>query len=243
MRGKRYATYFLLLYAFFLLEGCAVPKRMSSEDISRIKSLAVATSLENDDFNIIDLSRIRKKEYSKTYGGMMHGAIGGALEALIIEGMAKYKINSSVDGDIAPIKQSIPGFDAKNTFEEIFFKGFSENVRINKNIQKVDIIKLDESAFNNGPSSAYDTLLKIEFKYGIGAYQKDKPLTAMDAKVSVISLQENKRMMTDFVTSYGCSENNYTLEDYAKDNGKIYKQCFNEMADYFSKKLANQYFY
>ena len=126
------------------MSGCAtVPTRMSSDCISKIRNIAVFTTLEDDNLSVLDISGIRKKAYSKTYGGMMFGAIGGALEALIIEGVASYKIHSLIGGSASPVRESINGFDAKSRFDDMVYKVFSEDIKINRNIQHMSVVKFN----------------------------------------------------------------------------------------------------
>jgi hypothetical protein len=223
---------------------------MSSDYISTIKNVAVITNLEDDSLCVLDISEIRKQAYSKQYGGVMFGAIGGALEALIIEGVASYRIRSLVGGSIEPVRESISDFDAKSIFEAIVHKKLSEQLKESRGIQSVIMLKKegvvetgDGISISNAQKGNYpDTLLTIEYRYGLGAFVENEPLPAIMASVSVISIPENRKLMTDTIMTYGCSGNAYNLVDYARDKGEIYRRCFEEVVEEFGERLAGRYF-
>lgn len=229
----------LLVLALFLMYGCASPKFLSSEDRGKIKSVVVAIESEDERMNIIDVAEIRKKEYSKTYGGMMYGAIGGAIEALVKEGISRYKINSVIDGNIDPIGQGISGYDTKAVFNQLTLKGMSETMLESGKTNNLPVISariLSETG--DAGSTDADALLRIEYRYGIGAYSKGKLFPAMTASISVESLPEKRTLMKDIWIASACENRDYTIEDYAKDGGEKYKRCFEEMVERFGRSLA-----
>ena len=253
--GNNYSFALSVLFSMvlFLLPGCATtPKYLSSDDISKIKNISIETNLEDNGLCVLDIAGVRKQAYSKQYGGVMFGAIGGAIEALIIEGVASHKINSMIGGSIGPVKESVSDFDAKVTFDAIFLKKFSEQIKENTDIQNITMLKVNSSSETAGAAnivipgnqtnSQPDALLKIDYKYGIGAFVEKRPLPAVIAKVSVLKLPESAKLMSDIVIMYSCNENNYTLDDYAKDKGKLYRQCFNEIADKLGQRIVGFYF-
>ncbi|HTZ18849.1 MAG TPA: hypothetical protein VMB78_10470 [Dissulfurispiraceae bacterium] len=252
VRNKKnylFVSVVLLSLAIILLAGCATtPKYLSSDDASKIKNIAIETTLEDNGLCVLDIAGIRKQEYSRQYGGVMFGAI----EALIIEGVSSHKINSMIGGSIEPIKESVADFNMKSTFDSTFYKKFSELIKENTDIQNIIMLKENDSSgtatapdiatpstqTNNQP----DALLKIDYKYGIGAFVEKKPLPAVIARVSVLRLPESTKLMSDIVIMYSCDDNNYTLDDYAQNKGKIYRQCFNEIADKLGERIVGFYF-
>jgi hypothetical protein len=233
----------MCVLALLVLCGCAsVPKSLSNEDRKRIKVVAVTTVLEVDDLSMLDLANIRKSGYSRNYGGTMYGAIGGALEALIIEGISSYKIRSSIGGSISPIRESIHGYDAKSVFDALVFKGMLDTLKESNKVQCVQVI----GPITSGESSiAADALLKIEYKYGIGAPYERNPLPAITAIVSIESLPGNQTLMQDDWNAWmasSCVEYDYTLDDYAKNNGELFKRCFEQIVEKFGRDVAKTYF-
>lgn len=101
---------------------------------------------------------------------------------------------------------------------------------------------MDRTVSDQQSSTDADVLLKIEYQYGIGAYSEKKPLPAIIANISVESIPENRTLMKNTWITHSCEKHNYTLDDYAKDNGKIYKQCFEEMVEQFGQNLVNIFF-
>lgn len=238
MKIRIYESCLVSVMALFILYGCAsVPKSLSSEDRDRIKTVAVTAVLEDDELSILDITEIKKREYSKTYGGMMFGAIGGALEALIIEGISRYKIGSHVGGNIAPIRENIQGYNIKTVFNDLVLKGMSETLKESNKVQRVQAMAFQENSFESKSVDA-DALLKIEYKYGIGARDKQKQLPAITATVSIESIPDNRTLMKDTWIAYSCEEHNYTIDDYAKNGGEIYRRCFEEMVEQFGRNIA-----
>lgn len=247
MKTKTYKTCLLLTIVFLLLHGCAsTPKFLSSKDQNEIKSITLITVQKDDQMSVLDITQIRQQAYSRSYGGAMYGAVGGALEALIKEGISSYKINSLIGGSIDPIKESISGYNTKAAFDDLVFRGITQNMKeLNKNhnVRILDVRILDRSlSGEQRRSNDADVLMKIEYKYGIGAYVENKPLPAMIAKISVESLPDNRTLMKNTWTACGCEQRNYTIGDYAKDDGRIYKQCFEEMVEQFGRNLVNVFY-
>jgi hypothetical protein len=234
-----------------LLSACATdPKRMSVDDINKIRNVAVVTKLEDNTLNVLDISGIRTREYSKQYGGVMFGALGGALEALIIEGISSYKIHSAIGGSINPIQESVADFDAETAFNDVIYTQLPEHIKAGRDIKNILMLKADNfietedgiRITSEEKDNCPDTLLKIEYRYGIGAVTEKKPVPAIVANISVISIPENKRMMRDTMIVYSCDDNDYTLADYAENNGKVYRQCFGEIVEKLCQQLATSYF-
>jgi hypothetical protein len=231
----------LTLIALFALSGCAsTPKSLSEQDIGIIRTLVLTTVLEDNQMSTIDIAGIRKHEYSKTYGGMMYGALGGALEAIIIEGISRYKIHSMVGGSIDPIKEGISGYDAEAAFAEFVFKGMTENLKELNKLQSVRM--LDRASTKDKSGHDGDALLKIEYRYGIGALEEKRPLPAVIANISVLSLPDNRLLMKNLWTAFACERRDYTIDDYARDGGRLYRQCFEEMAERFGRDLVSTFF-
>lgn len=234
-----------------LLSGCSTtPKRMSFDDINRMRNVAVVAKLDDRDLKVLDITGIKKKEQSRQYGGVMFGALGGAIEALIIEGIANNKIHSMIGGSIDPVRESVADFDAGAAFFEVAQSKLPDKIKSGRTIQNVTVLKegkIPESAGSivisgDDKNIHPDTLLTIEYRYGLGALVESRPVPAIVANISVVNIPENREMMRDSMVSYSCSENNYTLADYAGDKGKIFRQCFSELVESFCQGLASSYF-
>jgi hypothetical protein len=248
-----FCTCLLLLLAASLLFGCAstkVPRYMSSDYVSGIKNIVVVTKLDHAGLSLLDLSEIKKKEHSKQYGGVTRGALGASLEWIIVEGIASYKINSLIGGSIEPVRESIADFDARTTFDDITYKTFSEQIRTHREIHSIVMLKANdlyqEDRVKNQPherkNNGSDVVLEIDYSYGIGAFSEERPLPVIVARISVRCVPEHEIIMSDTVVTYSCDDHYYTLADYAANNGEIYKQCFREIAEKLSQRLANIYF-
>jgi hypothetical protein len=244
VKPNTHITYLLPVLVFLLIHGCAsAPKFLSNEDRSKTRSIVLAIESEDDQMNVIDVTQIRKQEYSRTYGGIMHGAIGGAMETLIIEGISTHKIGSLIGGSIGPVRESISGYDTKTVFDRLVLKGITENMVDLNRLHNLPVHDVRASNRIGEPRSTdADVLLKIKYRYGIGAYNKQKPFPAMIAQISVESLSENKMLMKNIWMASGCENRSYTLDDYAKNGGEIYKRCFEEMVEQFGRNLVNVFF-
>ena len=160
----------------------------------------------------------------------------GHLEALIVEGISRFKINSHVGVSIAPLRDSISGYDVKAVFDRLVLKGMSESMKEADKAREVR--PLDMATWDKREGADADVLLKIEYRFGIGALEKQKPLPAIMALVSVESLSDNRILMKDTWVAHSCEEQGYTIDDYAKDGCAIYKRCFEQMIEQFGRDLA-----
>ena len=148
------------------------------------------TKLDQEGLSLLDLSEIKKAEHSKQYGGVTHGALGAALEWIIVEGIASYKINSLIGGSIEPVRESVADFDARATFDDITYRTFSEQIRTHRDIHSIVMLKTNdlrqEELIKNLPQeprgSSSDVVLEIDYSYGIGAFSEERPLPAIVAQ-------------------------------------------------------------
>jgi len=243
----------LLLLAALFLFGCAstkLPRYMSSDYASGIRNIVIVTKLDHEGLSLLDLAEIKKEEHSKQYGGVTRGALGAALEWIIVEGIASYKINALIGGSIEPVRESVADFDARTTFDDITYRTFSEQIRTHRDIHSIVMLKTNdlsqEELIKNQPherkDNGSDVVLEIDYSHGIGAFAEERPLPAIVARISVRSIPEQATIMSDTLLTYSCDDHYYTLADYAANNGEIYKQCFRKIVEKLSQRLANIYF-
>lgn len=247
------ASCLFALVALPLISGCAstkVSKCVSLDQTNSMRNIAVVATCQNAALKVLDITDIRKKEYSKQYGGVMYGAIGGVLEVLIHEGVASYKICSLVGGSVGDVRKSVADFDARSAFDEILYARFSERIKAKTHIQNVVMLKSADLVQDGSGSNSSDeqkgnkpdTLLIVDYTYGIGAWVKEKPVPAIVANVSVRSVPKNETLMSDTVVSYSCDGNNYTLANYAENGGEKYRACFRQVVDDLARRIADEAF-
>lgn len=243
MKIGRSVTAPALVLIILALSGCAAaPKHMSADDVARIECIGVSTYLESSSPKNIDLTGIRQQEYKKTYGGMMYGAVGGALEAIAIEIIARKKISSQIGGSLSAVRDSLSEFNAAEVFDDVFYRAFSEEMKANGKAETVILLRENQDKQSPEGVPNADTLVRISYQYGIGAFGKGHPIPALAAQISVVAAGDNKTLMQDTLTVHACEEKDYSLADYAKEDGRLYKECFQEMAEQFGRRLVGRYF-
>jgi hypothetical protein len=233
MHDNGKGLFFFLLIISLITIGCAgTPKVLKQEDVQNIKRLAVVTSLKDNNLQILD--RTGAKE--RTYGGYQFGALGAALESLILSGIASSKVKSSLGGDPELLKKELVNFPAKILFDEYFVKTFTMNFEI---VNPQDIDKLGIKEYPEKETSdektvkdytiikekfGTDTILEINFIYGLAAYESENASVVISADVSVIDVKDNKLLMKKNILSDEYFKMGHTIDEFRANNAELFKK-------------------
>ena len=226
-------TLFLLLGIFFS-SGCANKViYMNTKTARTIQKLGIKTKLTDQSLNVIDIGGIRKKVYQKTYTGGHFGFLGGALEALILEAEATIKMRKALGGSVDKVRNNLSDFSPGDVFNQ----NFMQELRVCETYMNIPKIVLLEGDIKDSAQDL-DAVAEISYIYGIGAYTEDSVRTAISADI-VIKRNTNQDILADFSHKVEkASKSPCTLEDYACNNGMLFKNDFAEATKSFAGIFA-----
>ena len=197
----------LFLLTISLMHACAgFPSKhnpvLAPDEFDDIKNLGIITILRDADIQVFDVGGIQKNVNKGNYGtyqAYQYGALGVLLEqslgALFKKAEGNIKTRSALGGNPDSITENLADFPIKEIFEknliEVLVKRLeSDNL---ENIFVIDGTKTKGLTAETPPG--IDTLMKIEFTYGLGASLTKKPRVAVSAHVSLINLTEDREIL------------------------------------------------
>ncbi len=233
-----------------LIMSCSAPhpKVLQQGDIDDIKKLAVVTSLSKNELQVLDHSRMM--EYSST---SQYGAVGGLLEGLVVGGMASGQIRSSLGGDPDSLRQVVSDLDAKTLFDDNFLSIFTVSFgivgpqEVDSNIRLAEKPGSESVADEKVRAAIYeklrvDTVLEIDFVYGLAAYAGGlAPSAVISGVVTVVDVQENKVVMKKRMSSDSYYKKHYTVEEFSADGGQLFRREIREAARGFAHIVASEF--
>ncbi len=216
-----------------MLGGCATaPQRLSEAEIGTIKKLAVITNCLDEKIHVVDHTGVWKKSYT----GYQFGAIGGLIDGIVLAPEASIRINKSLGGDPDLLRQELKGYPIKAVFDENFSQAFQGKFEIVSASDCDTLLKLpasDGEHVKKAPVEDYsvfhrqfgaDSVLVIDFIYGLAAYTGAKANAVVMANVSLINAADNKRIMKRQVASDIRRTDGHTIDEYRSDSAQVYKR-------------------
>lgn len=255
-----------LLTICMIIAGCATPpKILKEEDIGGIRKLAVVTSLSDTELQILDHTGIGNISYYEPYyDPQFHslslgqaaavGAIAGLLEGLIEAGIREVAIKSSLGGEPDALREAVRDFSVKEVFDDNFARVFSlgrEIVRPQE-IEGLEIGEYPEREAVGGETIrdytvlskrlGVDTVLEIDFRYGLAAYGGGVSASAVIAGVvSVTDIKDNKLLMRKTISSDAYYRKGYTVEDFKANGAELFRKESVEAIRGFARLVAAEF--
>ncbi len=236
----------VFVFIFLLMAGCATtPKSLMPEETARIKKLAIVMVPKNEELVVIDHTNVWKK----SYGGYMFGAIGGLVEGLIltVEDYATKK--ASLGGDPNLLKDQLKEYQIRKILEEKITGKLSEKYEIqNPNYLCDDLKKTKkdqklviEDYLDVCKRLEADTLLEIDFYYGLAAYAGEKSSAIIIANISVHDVNANNLLMKREFISDEHFKKNRVVPDFAANSAELYKKDILDIVNGFTQLVALEF--
>jgi hypothetical protein len=217
-----------------LITGCAATTTgLKEEDIRAIRKLAIVTVLEDQKLQILDRTGI--KQQSWTDGQL--GLLGALVEGLIVETVANAKIRGSLGGEPNLLRYEVSDVPIKELFDESFHKAFSIGCEI-ISPQVVDSLRMEHEAEKEKPGGekapdaiapykelGVNTILKIEFIYGLAVYAGGvRPSAVIKGRVSVADIEKEKVLLAKTISSDSYYKKAYTIDEFKADGAELFKK-------------------
>lgn len=234
---------FFCLLVLSLMAGCATtPKSLGPEITGKIKKVGIVTVLKDKELRVFDHTEV----YRKTYGGMMFGAIGGALEGIVLAIEASMKVKSSLGGDPNLLRNQLREYSVS----EVLFGNLSRRLS-----EKYEIVSADQSANElreakkgeNLKIEDYleacrkcqaDTMLKVEYYYGLAAYASVKSSAAIIAHFYIYDVNTKELLLKKEIVSDKYFKKSRVIPEFAANDSELYKKDLSEAMDAMSEVVA-----
>ena len=236
----------LCAFAFSLMSGCATTsKSLGPETTSKIKKLGLVMVLQDNQLRVFDHTGVSQK----TYGGFMFGAIGGALEAIAKAVETNIRIRSSLGGDPNALIKELGEYHIEEIFgEELVNKLSGKYVIVNtdrfvnelKDTKKGQKLKVEDYLDACRRCEA-DTLLKIDFNYGLAAYAREKSSAAIVVNLSVYDVATKSLVMKKQIVSDQYFKKSRVIPDFSANGAELYKKDIPEIVNMLSIIIARDF--
>ena len=204
---------------------------LSINEAKNINRVCILNNLKDKKVQIFDTSGIRENEYSKSYGGVTQGAIGGLIEGLIIGGIAEYKLRKLVDEPPSMIDENIDGEDIKRIIENSILEGIDENrdkfgdrniTFCIKNIEQFSSNKPKQASnFNYLRDSGYDLLVIASYTHGLSVTEYRKPIATVMAVIEMYDTVTGSLLARRPLNSRSRNDV-HTVKEYIENDSKLY---------------------
>lgn len=233
------------LLAFSLMAGCATTKSLGPETTSKIKKVGIVTVLKDKELRVFDHTEV----WGKTYGGMMFGAIGGALEAIALAVEANIRIKSSLGGDPNLLRNQLREYSVS----EVFFGNLSrrlsgkyEIVSADPSVNELQEAKKGEKLKIEDYLGACrrceaNTMVKVDYYYGLAAYASRKSSAAIIANFSVYDVETKELLLKKEIVSDRFFKKSRVIPEFAANDSELYKKDLSEAMDAMSEVVARDF--
>jgi hypothetical protein len=234
------------LLVLSLMAGCATTsKSLGPEITGKIKKVGIVTVLKDKELRVFDHTEV----YRKTYGGMMFGAIGGALEGIALAVEGSIRIKSSLGGDPNLLRNQLREYSVS----EVFFGNLSRRLS-----EKYEIVSADQSVnelreakkgeklkiedyLDACRKSQADTMLKVEYYYGLAAYANVKSSAAIIANFYVYDVKTKELLLKKEIVSDKYFKKSRVIPEFAANDSELYKKDLSEAMDTMSEVVARDF--
>ncbi len=231
MKSRKRVVILGFLVISFIIGGCAgTIKVLKQEDIRDIRKLAIVTSLLDKELKVLDHTGI------ESYGDPRFGFPVFFLDVLLTAFSAAAAKYDSLGGDPDPLRQELVDFPIKKVFDENFTKFFSKNFEIisPQDVDNLGIAEYPEKESVDGETIrdytvlkeklGVDTVLEINFIYGLAAYAEHSASTVVSADISVISIVENRILTKKTILSDSYYKSGHTVDEFKANGAELFKK-------------------
>lgn len=239
----------LCMFGLSLTAGCSItPNYLKTEAIGKIKKLVIITTLQDEKLRIFDHTEVWKENqeglrYAGVFGGAALTGIVGIAAAL----EANSKIRESLGGNPDLLRELLREYPIKEILEEKLIDKVSEMYEIVdanhlldelRESQKGQKYKIEDYLDVCRKCEA-DTMLKIDFYYGLAAYSGEKPSAAIVGNILVYDVKTKELLMKKAILSDQYFREGRTVPEFSDNGAELFKEDIIEAVDSISLLLAS----
>ena len=217
-----------VLFAFALC-GCATaPLSLKPGTAERMRKVAIVTNPTDDEFKIlIHLYGTNFAETTGAYAGAGGYLVGGIFDYAIQADETK----KSLGGDPKVLKEKIGSYPIKKHIDDFLAQQMSKRYHIvdssyfdklrQENTDKDDNVN---EYISHCKEIDADTLLTVDFLYGLAVYSRDMTSADIDSFITVYDVKSKKVLLKKAITSDLYYKEGYSVDEYAAEDGKLFKE-------------------
>lgn len=265
MRGLEVKRLWVVLTVLFTLSGCvSVPLSLKPQDCSQTRRVGIFTTL-------VDMTPRALDHTGPSYtrdaaagaaagavagasagGNVARGAAAGAAAGLVIGLIevidAAVVTRRSLGGSMDEVTKELGPFSMKQIFDQKLVERFSktyevvgpqvfseESLKVEKPNDKLDA--LFTVAWNHG----VDTLILVDFAYGMAVYRDTKASPAIDTVVKVYDIKTGNLLLMKGIRSDGYFRTARTVGELKPNKAELFRKEITEAADVAALAIASEF--
>ena len=234
------------LVGFCLMAGCATtPNYLGRKDTDIIKKLAIVMVLQDKELKVFDHTGVWKKTY--TYN--QFGLVGALVETAAFTTEANIRIRSSLGGDPKLLREQLGDYSLTEILERDLMDKISkryEIVNTNEAVKELREAKENqkikiEDYLDVCNKAGADTMLKVDYSYGLAAYARAKASAAIVANISVYNVRTNALLMNKVISSDNYFKNACVVTQYSANDAELFRKDMLEAVNGLSLLIATEF--
>ncbi len=227
----RWLTSIGLLLLVLFLSGCATTTvDLVKHDAESVRKIALITRLSNDRLQVFDQTGPKRMYVAApaTPAGIAAGLVVGGVAKAVVAGIKK---NRSLSGDPNDLQNELGDSRIDLIFDSTFMDEFGQKFEIVAPQVSKDV-RLEPNPAEGGQADyspfqklfGADSVLVIDYQYGLAAYDKRPASAAISADVSLISVGENRVILHKSIFCDTSWRGGHTVSEYKADNARLFKE-------------------
>jgi len=212
----------------FAICGCATaPMSFKPGTTEKMQKIVIVTSPIKDEFVV--LNHLKGTNFANTTS-LYAGAAGYLVGALLDAGIQADQTQASLGGKPKVLKEKIGLIPIKNHIDDYLAEQISKRYHIAESSYFLENIQQKKMA-KDKKADAYiahckeigaDTLLTVDFLYGLAVYSGDMASAVIDSVITVYDVKTKKVLLEKVIASDLYFKEGYSIDEYAADDAKLF---------------------
>jgi len=214
--------FILILTCCVLISGCATVKTgISPEMLKSIDKIVIDSVVENENLIVLD----HTGTWDKTYTGGQFGAIGGALEGIILGIQAKIKIKKSLGGTSEELEMMVGAYPIDDLVDD----ELNGRVQVDFEVVNIDVIggfnkeRKIKDAISLCNENGADIYIKLNYVYGIAAYNDSPSSATIDADLAIYDVHSKKALLKKKISSDELFKAERYVDEFLENDAEYFK--------------------
>ena len=222
---KRLACVVLAVALF----GCATaPLSLKPDTTGKIQNIAIVTSPIKDEFMV--LNHLIGTDFGDTLY-ISSGTAGYLFGSLLDWAIKTDQKQTSLGGNPKVLKENLGLIPVKKHIDDSLTEQMSKRFHIAESsyFEKMqqgstDKDKKVDEYIAHCKDIGADTLLMVDFFYGLAVYSGDMASVAIDASIAVYDVKKGKKLLKKIINSDLYFKEGHSVDEYASDDAKLFKE-------------------
>jgi len=233
------------LVGFCLVAGCATtPYYLGRKDTDTMRKLAIVMIPRDRELKVFDHTGVWKKH---TYNPF--GLVGALAETAALTTEANIRIRSSLGGDPNLLREHLRDYSLTKILEKDLMDKISKRYEIlntNEAVKELREAKKNqkiktEDYLDVCSKAGADTILIVDYLYGLAAYASEEASVAIVAYISVHNVKTNTLLMNKTVSSDKYFKNPCPVPKCSANGGELFRKDMVEAVNGLSLLIASEF--